>query len=223
MKRVTRWFSQVVIAVVLVMVVCVLVFPQVEWTLVGPAAGYVLAVSINSNSGMVASGWADSKVRLWDANTGHILRTLTGHTNSVHSVAFSPDGNTVASGSSDNTVKLWNASTGALIRTLTGGINAVFFSVAFSPDGNTIASGSSDTMECEHRGLDSYTHGAYRLGALGGFQSGWQHCRIWFRRQDRQAMECEHRGPGSYTHGAYRLGALGGFQSGWEHRCVRFR
>jgi len=72
-----------------------------------------------------------------------LVRTLTGHTSYVFSVAFSPDGNTVASGSLDGTVRLWNASTGALVRTLAGHTDWVR-SVAFSPDGNTIASGSDD-------------------------------------------------------------------------------
>ena len=44
---------------------------------------------------------------MWNARTGAHLRTLTGHTGSVESVAFSPDGSTLASGSWDGTVLLW--------------------------------------------------------------------------------------------------------------------
>ena len=69
--------------------------------------------------------------------------TLTGHSNSVSSVAISPDGQTLASGSSDNTIKIWNLSTGQEIRTLMGHSYGVW-SVAISPDGQTLASGSGD-------------------------------------------------------------------------------
>ena len=49
----------------------------------------------------------DTTVRLWDARTGELIRTLTGHTHWVNSVSFSPDGETLASGSLDGTVLLW--------------------------------------------------------------------------------------------------------------------
>jgi serine/threonine protein kinase len=73
-----------------------------------------------------------------------LLRTLRGHSDTVDSVAFSPDGLTLASGSNeDHTIKLWEVYSGQLLNTLQGYSNSDL-SVAFSPDGRTLASGGHD-------------------------------------------------------------------------------
>ena len=75
--------------------------------------------------------------------TLQLQQTLTGHSDWVFSLAYSPDGQTLASGSLDNTIKLWNARTGNLLQTFTGHFKS-FWSLAYSPDGQTLASGTKD-------------------------------------------------------------------------------
>jgi WD40 repeat protein len=69
--------------------------------------------------------------------------TLTGHSDEVHSVAFSPDGAYLASGASDYAVRGWNLRTGKPVGTLVGHVGRVS-SVTFGPDGTLLASGGFD-------------------------------------------------------------------------------
>ncbi|MYB02426.1 WD40 repeat domain-containing protein, partial [Candidatus Poribacteria bacterium] len=55
-------------------------------------------------------GSSDKTVRLWDAETGNLLKTLMGHMDSVEGVSLSPDGKTLVSGSVDGTILLWDTS-----------------------------------------------------------------------------------------------------------------
>lgn len=98
---------------------------------------------LSSDRKRVATGGRDNAIRIWDIQTGKILKTFYGHTDSVNSVSFSPDEKFLVSGSSDNTIKVWDISTEKEIKSFSGHKEKVQ-AVAFSPDGKYIASGSSD-------------------------------------------------------------------------------
>ena len=66
-----------------------------------------------------------------------------GHTNTVQSVAVTPDGDRFVTASGDNTVRIWNAKTFVELGTLKGHSGWVH-SLAVMPDGARIAAVSED-------------------------------------------------------------------------------
>ena len=69
-------------------------------------------------------------------------RTLFGHTDNVHSIAFSSDGRRLATASRDRTVKLYVAGVAELSTLVEE--QAALWCVAFSPDDSVLAVGSED-------------------------------------------------------------------------------
>jgi len=83
----------------------------------------------------VVSGASDYTLKIWDVKTGECKQTLTGHTNSIGSIAFSPDGNQMASNGWKD-VRLWDLKTGVCSHVLEHGMNIQC--VVYSPDGNHV-------------------------------------------------------------------------------------
>jgi WD40 repeat protein len=96
-----------------------------------------------SGSGTLNPPSLDTSVRLWDLETGQEIWHRSDHTQTVNSVAFSPDSKTIASGSWDMSVRLWDVETGQSRIGYNGHTDRVL-AVTFSPDGKVVLSASRD-------------------------------------------------------------------------------
>jgi WD40 repeat protein len=103
-------------------------------------AGQAYDAAFSPDGTQIASAGEDRTVKLWDARTGRLARTFTGHDDVVTSVAFSPDGGRLAAAALNGTVVVWEAATGRPICTFGGQPGKVVVDLAFSPDGAQIAS-----------------------------------------------------------------------------------
>jgi WD40 repeat protein len=87
----------------------------------------------------------DGTVKLWEASTGTLVRTIIGHTGTVNSVAFSPDSQTITSGGIDGSVRIWDAQTGIQLKLYDDPADRpAVYAVAYSADSAGIAIGRAD-------------------------------------------------------------------------------
>lgn len=107
------------------------------------AFGTVFSVGYSPNGRLIAAGDDNGSVRMFDATSGELRQTLTGHADTVGAIAFSADGRIMASGSYDNTICLWDVANGHRTNTLLKHRGWVY-AVAISPNGRSLASASED-------------------------------------------------------------------------------
>jgi WD40 repeat protein/DNA-binding SARP family transcriptional activator len=98
----------------------------------------VWALSNVLSSGGEAQGSAAGPIQ------AELLHTLSGHTNELTHVAFSPDGSHLATSSADRKAIVWDLASGKEALRLVGHAGWVT-KVAFSPDGQHLATTSTDT------------------------------------------------------------------------------
>ncbi|HEX8703888.1 MAG TPA: hypothetical protein VF815_33965 [Myxococcaceae bacterium] len=110
---------------------------QANWSRLSENA---TAVAFSPDARLVASGWDDYTVRLWDVATGREFQRMVGHTDAVHSLAFDKDGKTLASGGRSGSIRLWEVSSGRQLRQLEGSEAPL---LAFSEDNHLLDVGGA--------------------------------------------------------------------------------
>jgi serine/threonine protein kinase/WD40 repeat protein/formylglycine-generating enzyme required for sulfatase activity len=109
--------------------------------------------AFSADRGRLAGGLRGGPVRLWDAQSGSVLKHYLGHTSRVLSVALSPDEKRIVSASEDGTARVWDVESAKELLLLKGHGKAIGLrsenqnwvtSVTFSPDGSRILSGGLD-------------------------------------------------------------------------------
>ena len=123
---------------------------------------WVNSVAISPDGTWLASGSADTTVKIWDIKTGECRATLEGHTERVTSLAITPDGETLFSGSKDNTIRRWQVGSRKLATILQGHTYFVIGMVVFD-HGARLASCSGNERPPTIRLWNTTTHELSRV------------------------------------------------------------
>ncbi|MDR2701672.1 MAG: caspase family protein [Spirochaetaceae bacterium] len=114
------------------------VFPQVS--------GGVNSAVFSPDGRYVLTGDNAGAVKVWEAETGILVKSFYSHDGEVKSVAWSRDGKYIASGSIDNTIKIWDVDSfsSEVCEPRTFQHQDKVYSVDFSPDSSILVSTSAD-------------------------------------------------------------------------------
>lgn len=126
-------------------------------------------IAVDPSGRWIAAGTKDRTIRVLGVESGELVATLRGHTESVETVAFTDDGGLLASGSGDTTVRWWRTADWSAAGTLRGHRSTVS-GAAWERGSSEIVTASRDgtirvwdraTAGAEQLDIDVGTRGTY--------------------------------------------------------------
>jgi Tol biopolymer transport system component len=124
----------------------VLVYDTLTWLPLRKLAEHyevVYALAWKPNTHELATGSFDKTARVWDADTGKVVKVLKTTPDAVMGVAYSPDGKMLATASLDRSAKLIDTTTWKRLAALTAHQDGLT-RVAFNHDGTLLATAGTD-------------------------------------------------------------------------------
>ncbi|HEY6503075.1 MAG TPA: WD40 repeat domain-containing protein, partial [Chitinophagaceae bacterium] len=96
---------------------------------------------------VVTNGEKEKNVKIWETQTGKLIRTIDAHADRITSVSFSPDGKYLLTTGHDRSARIWDVQSGILYHTINYYFNNWIVKGFFSNDGKKILLISDDAME----------------------------------------------------------------------------
>ena len=96
-------------------------------------------VAFSPDGRRIATGDLVGRLKLWDAQTGQELASLSGHQGPANEVVFSPDGSLIAAAGPGGCISIWESTTLERLATLDGDTNSVI-GIGFRADGRQLVS-----------------------------------------------------------------------------------
>ncbi|KAH0830716.1 WD40-repeat-containing domain protein [Lanmaoa asiatica] len=126
---------------------------QVEVVVFAPIASYNairelagVPVRPRGSGAYVATGSRDKTIKLWDTQSGQMLKNLAGHDNWIRALVFHPSGKLLLSASDDKTIRIWELSTGRCMKTVEAHTHFVA-TIAWGRQKVSVGSGKTNGME----------------------------------------------------------------------------
>jgi WD40 repeat protein/serine/threonine protein kinase len=102
-----------------------------------------VGVEFSPDGSQFLTGEGDGTAGIWDAATGHLIRSLHSQGAEIYGGVYCADGQRVVTVSSDHVPRIWEVATGRLLLALEGHTDQTW-SAEFSPDGKRVVSASWD-------------------------------------------------------------------------------
>lgn len=118
----------------------------------------VAAVAYRPDGKVIASvSVFDKNIRLWDTQSGQVIKKFKKHSDRITSIAFSPNCKVIVAGTAHGTIQLLNANSGQTMNTLMGHSEPIR-SITFSPNGQVLATNQENNIQ-----LWNLDNAVYRL------------------------------------------------------------